>query len=401
MQNPAPVYCIVALYIPAVGCENRGVARKREKPATPARDSKTRSSKIRPELKERRQKMTDIQPDIMAHDRYRRSLNRAQVVDLLSLVTGADTNLYNYHEVTNRLKARQQVEMGTEMVPLDSIVGSVGRYRDFTRTFLPRAAVNEERWSRVDAAMNSLEGVPPIDLFKIGEVYFVRDGNHRISVAHANGLKDIEARVTVVETDVDLTVDDFKARDQWIIKAERKEFLEQTDLDSLRPGHGIEFTEPGRYPMLLRHIHVHWYLRNLDIKRAGGDAWLDWADAVESWYDTVYLPIVEAIRKVDVMADFPERTEADLYLWIAHHREELSLEYDLAPLSPDEAVSTFTEVYSDALLQRTMKGLRLGLHRAFGQDSKPLGMSEEEYQGLRARHDAGELTLGEAESEES
>ena len=82
--------------------------------------------------------MTDIQPDMMAHERYRRSLNRAQIVDLLGLMTGADTDLYSYHEVANRLKARQQIEMGTEMVPLDQIVGSVGRYRDFTRTFLPR-----------------------------------------------------------------------------------------------------------------------------------------------------------------------------------------------------------------------------------------------------------------------
>jgi hypothetical protein len=345
--------------------------------------------------------ITEMGSGVEARDRFRRSLNRGQVVDLLSLITGADTDLYNYHEVANRLKARQQVEMGTEMVPLDKIVGSVGRYRDFTRSFLPREGINEERWARVDAAMNSLEGVPPVDLFKIGEVYFVRDGNHRISVARANGLKEIEAHVTVVTTGVSLTVDDFQGRDQWIIKAEQQEFLDQTGLNNLRPGHDIEFTEPGRYLMLLRHIHVHWYLRNLEIERAGGDEWLDWPAAVASWYDAVYMPVVEAIRKYDVMSDFPERTEADLYLWIAHHREELSREYDLAPLSPDEAVSTFTEVYSDALLQRTMKSWRLGLHRVLGQDTKPLGMSDEEFHELRARHDAGERSLAEAESEEA
>jgi hypothetical protein len=240
-----------------------------------------------------------------------------------------------------------------------------------------------------------------VDLFKVGEVYFVRDGNHRLSVARANGLDDIEARVTVVETDVPLTVDDFNVRDQWIIKAERQEFLKQVGAEGVCPGHEIEFTEPGRYPMLLRHIHVHWYLRNLEIEGVGGDDWLDWSDAVASWCENVYLPVVDAIRTHNVMPDFPDRTEADLYLWIAHHREELSQEYDLAPLSADEAVSTFAEVYSDALFQRTMKSLRLGLHRALGQADKPLGMSDEEFQNLRARHDAGELTLGEAESEEA
>jgi hypothetical protein len=342
----------------------------------------------------------DEGPSVLAHDRFRRSLNRAQIENLLSLVTGADTELYSYHEVANRLRARQQIELGTEMVPLDKIVGSVGRYRDFTRDFLPREGVDEERWTRVDAAMNSLAGLPPVELFKIGEVYFVRDGNHRLSVARANGLDLIEARVTVVETDVPLTVEDFDTRNTWIIKAEQKEFLEQTDVAELCPDVEIELTEPGRYPMLLRHIHVHWYLRNLDIEHAGGHDFLDWPSAVQSWCQNVYLPVVEAIRKYEVMKDFPSRTETDLYLWIAHHREELSREYNLAPLSPEEAVSTFAQVYSDDVLQRTMKGLRLGLRKALGQVERPLGMSDEEFQDLRARHEAGERSLAETDSEQ-
>ena len=110
---------------------------------------------------------------------------------------------------------------------------------------------------------------------------------------------------------------------------------------------------------------------------------------------------MEAIRKYDIMKNFPNRTEADLYLWIAHHREDLSREYDLAPLSPDEAVSTFAEVYSDDVLQRTMKGIRLCIRRALGQVEVPLGMSDEEFQELRARHDAGERSLAGAENEQS
>ena len=116
-------------------------------------------------------------------ERYRRSAGKAQVADLLGKITGASTDLISYDAVANRLRARQQIEMGTRMVPLDQIVGSVGRYRDFTRTFLPRAGINPERWARVDAIMHSLEGYLPIELYKIGEVYFVRDGNHRVSVA--------------------------------------------------------------------------------------------------------------------------------------------------------------------------------------------------------------------------
>jgi hypothetical protein len=127
-----------------------------------------------------------------------------------------------------------------------------------------------ERWARVDAIMHSLEGYLPIELYKIGEVYFVRDGNHRVSVARANGLTHIEAYVTEIETDVDLTLDDFE-RDQWIIKIERADFLKRTQLDELRPGNNVALTEPGRYRILLRHIAVHQYFRNLDLERAGSE----------------------------------------------------------------------------------------------------------------------------------
>ncbi|HHY58552.1 MAG TPA: hypothetical protein GYA08_24305 [Chloroflexi bacterium] len=331
-------------------------------------------------------------------EKYRRNVGKAQIADLMAKMTGANVDLVSYDEVAKRIKARQQIEMGTQMVPLSKIVGSVGRYRDFTRTFLPRSGVNPERWARIDAAMHSLEGFPPIEVYKIGDVYFVRDGNHRVSVARANGLTHIEAYVTEIPTDVPLHMEDFE-RDQWLIKIERTEFLKETQLDVIRPDHGIEFTEPGRYQILLRHIQVHQYLRNLDLERAGSDHRLSWEEAVASWYDNIYLPMVEAIHNHDLMASFPKRTEADLYLWIAFHREQLAKRYELAPLSPEEAVATFAEVYSDLPLQQAVRTLKFGWHRAMGDLDKPLGMSEEEFAEARARHAAGERTLAEAEAE--
>jgi hypothetical protein len=282
------------------------------------------------------------------------------------------------------------------MVPVDKIVGSVGRYRDFTRSFLPRASANPERWIRLDAAVNALENVPPIELFKIGDVYFVRDGNHRVSVARANDVSHIEARVTEVKTPIPLTVDDFE-RDQWLIKAERAEFLEQTNLDRLRPDHQISVTEPGRYEIMYHHIEVHRYLRDLEAMETGGRP-LSWEEAVCSWYDNVYMPVVEAIRRDGLLQEFPRRTEADLYLWVAYHRERLAREYDLAPLDPDTAVQTFASMHDDNLFGRTWKGLVQGFHRLF-VDEIPLGMSEEEFEALRARHRAGERSLSEAEAE--
>ncbi len=331
-------------------------------------------------------------------EKYRRSANKGQIADLMAKMTGGNVDLVSYDDVARRIKTRQQIEMGTKTVPLNQIVGSVGRYRDFTRTFLPRAGINAERWARIDAAMHSLEGFPPIELYKIGEVYFVRDGNHRVSVARANGLTHIEAYVTEIPTDIPLTLDDFE-RDQWLIKTERAEFLHETGLDELRPDNNVELTEPGRYQILLRHIQVHQYLRNIDLENAGDDHRLSWEEGVASWYDNIYLPVVEAIRAFNLLDSFPSRTEADLYLWIAYHREQLAKQYELAPLSPEAAVSTFAETHSERPLQQAVRTLKFGWHRALGDLDKPLGMSQEEFEDARARYDAGERTLGEAEAQ--
>lgn len=340
--------------------------------------------------------MPSPQHKIEAKERYRRTVVQAQMADLFGLITGENTDLVSYDEVAKRLRAHQQISMGTQMVRLDRIVGSVGRYRDFTRTFLPRSGANADRWTRIDAMMNSLEGLPPVELYKIGEVYFVRDGNHRVSVARANELSHIEAYVTEIQTDIPLTLDDFE-RDQWIIKIERAEFLKKTDLDALRPNNNLVFTEPGRYQICYQHIEVHHYLLGKNLEQQGITKPISLRQAVESWYDTIYLPVIEAIRKYKLMADFPERTEADLYLWIAFQRERLSQHYDLAPLSPELAVKTFAELHGNNLFERTFKGLRKNLLHAIGADDRPLGLTEDEFAELRARHDAGEISLAEAE----
>ena len=137
--------------------------------------------------------MTASHTNIVASERYRRELTKAQLADLLRRLSGEDVDLLHFDEVARRLRARQRIEKGTQMVRLDDIVGSVGRYKDFTREFLPRSGADKSRWMRIDTAMNSLEGLPPVELFKLGDAYFVRDGNHRVSVARANGLSHIEA----------------------------------------------------------------------------------------------------------------------------------------------------------------------------------------------------------------
>lgn len=337
-----------------------------------------------------------INTPLDSNERFRRVQIGAQISDLLGLVRGKNTDLVSYEEVARRIKAYQQIEMGTQMVPLEKIVGSVGRYRDFTSEFLPRTGISKDRWTRVDRVLHSLQGYPPIELYKIGDVYFVRDGNHRVSVARANGLSHIEAYVTEIQTHIDLTPEDFTL-DSWIVKVERSEFITATNLDALRPNNNLRITEPGRYPILLRHIFVHQYLRNKELEAQNADYRLEWEAAVCSWYDTVYVPVVEEIRKFNIMGQFPGRTEADLYLWITHHREELATHYGLAPLSAETAVSTFAEMYDDRPLVRALKGMRWLMRRVLGTTVKVPGMSDEEFAESRARHEAGERSIMEVD----
>jgi hypothetical protein len=201
-----------------------------------------------------------------------------------------------------------------------------------------------------------LRSLPPIDVYKIGDVYFVRDGNHRVSVAKANGLTDIEANVTEVESRGPLTSD--VDVDDLLIKAEYAHFLEMTGLDDARPVQDIALTEPGRYRILLEHIEVHRYYLGLLWEREPS-----LAEAAASWFDTVYLPIIEALRETEIVKEFPQRTEADLYLWVAYHRERLRERYGVMP--PDrEVAAALAEQFSDRPVARLAKTVARTIHAA-------------------------------------
>jgi nucleotide-binding universal stress UspA family protein len=247
---------------------------------------------------------------------FRRARRQADLKELLGRIRGESTQLLSYDEVRQKLKMLGSSELGLRDIPLDAIVGSVGRYTDFTRDFLPRREVNPERWARVKLAASRLVGLPPIDVYQIGDVYFVQDGNHRVSVARQLGATHIQAYVTEVHTRVPLTPD--IQIDDLILKAEYDSFLEQTQLDKLRPGADLSVSIPGQYPILLEHIAVHRYYMGLDFKRD-----ISYPEAVAHWYDAVYLPVVEVIRNQCILRHFPGRTETDLYLWIAEHRAHL------------------------------------------------------------------------------
>jgi hypothetical protein len=242
--------------------------------------------------------------------------------------------------------------------------------------------------------MNSLRGLPPIELYKIGEGYFVIDGNHRISVARANGNKDIEAHVIERQTSVSFTLADFTG-DKWLVKAAYGDFLAQTKLDQLRPQVELDVSNVEHYETLLQHIAVHHYLSN---KPRHNGAVMSWEAAVTSWYDTIYTPIVEAIRSHKVQARFPKRTLTDLYIAITSYREQVAEEYGLAPLGAENAVRVFAANHGERILDRLLHSLRQSItpRWRWGEAKRPAGMTLEEFATLRLRHAAGELSVTEA-----
>lgn len=250
---------------------------------------------------------------------FHRARRQAITEQILSRLSGKSIDALSYEHVRKLLKGTEQNAPKLRNIPVDSIVGSVGRYTDFTRSFLPKGSVDESRWAGVKIAATGLVGLPPIEVYQIGDVYFVFDGNHRVSVAKQLSATHIEAYVTEVKTKVALSPDD--QPDDLIAKAEYTEFLEKTQLDTLRPNADLRVTVPGQYRLLDEHIQIHRYFLGIDLQR---DISRD--EAVISWYDNVYLPVVQLIKDRGFPDRFPDRTEADFYLWVSEYRRELAAE---------------------------------------------------------------------------
>ncbi len=270
--------------------------------------------------------------------------------DLVARLTGRPNRLLAFDEVKEKLSLRGSVYRGLQRVPLDHIIGSVNRYQDFDRAFLPVRPHTADRWIAVGVVLFQDGSLPPVRLYKVGDAYFVLDGHHRISVARALGWEEIEAEVIEVRSRVPVGPD-LRAEDLEILR-EYEEFLERTRLDLLRPEAEIRFTIAGGYHRLLEHIAVHRYFMGLEQGRE-----IPEDEAVAHWYDTVYLPVVTAVREHRLLEDFPGRTEADLYLWIMDHLYYLREIYG-PEVDPEDAALDYAEQFAQHPIRRLVSELR-------------------------------------------
>lgn len=253
---------------------------------------------------------------VKAIEDFRRARRKADLLNIYERLRGKSRELLSYEETRKKLHGIEESKTELKEIPIDSIVGSVGRYIDFSRDFLPLKDASEQRWARVMEKATSLEGLPPIEVYKIGDAYFVLDGNHRVSVAKQLGSKFIEAYVTEVSSLAPLEPDTNPS--DLIVKEEYTQFLEKTKIKNLRPESELILTCAGQYPILEEHIDVHRYFMGINQNRE-----IPYEEAVAHWYDAVYRPIIDIIRSQGILRYFPGRTETDLYIWLSQHRAEL------------------------------------------------------------------------------
>ena len=253
---------------------------------------------------------------------FNRARNKATLARIQHFMNADKDNLLSFNDVKHILKPRNEVYRGMQTIPINQIVGSEGRYRDFNKYFLPRSEFLRNRWERVDRAQITDVPLPAIQVYEIGGAYFVRDGNHRVSVARSMGAEDIDAEVTSLSAEIaitpSMTVEELR---DAVIEYEKKNFYEKTSFGELTGDWDLNFTQPGSYDEICNHVMVHKYYLNQGQKEE-----IPFKDALVSWYKNVYRPIINIINEDMLDTSFPGKSPSDLYVWIVKHWDTLKKE---------------------------------------------------------------------------
>lgn len=250
---------------------------------------------------------------------FERARQLADREAFLGRLTGKETRLLPFEVIRRNLHQQNPLYRGLQEVPLNQVIGSVGRYKEFTRSFLPLSNSLKERWVGVES-LALTRGWPPIELYQVGNAYFIKDGNHRAAVARQLQMSTIEAHVWEFPSHIEIGPD--MPVETVLIRLGEERFMTETHLDEISPDHNIRFTTPGHYTDLLAQIEeLRGKLCLIDEED------VPYEKAVALWYELIYLPTVQIIHDSTLLDDFPGRTEADLFVWMVTHQEQLEEEY--------------------------------------------------------------------------
>ncbi|MEZ4519711.1 MAG: DUF4032 domain-containing protein [Chloroflexota bacterium] len=292
--------------------------------------------------------------DSLAYEDFERVMRRSFWRKVRARLLGENNELLPYDLVRENLPYKGQRDIGLQNVPLDKIVGSVGRYRDFDRAFLPTHRQNTNRWVNIRKAHYEDVILPPVELYKIGDVYFVKDGNHRVSVARERDQAEIDAFVTEIDIPFKLTAD--MAIDEVQLQKAHGAFLQQTGLDVSQPDADLLLSNPANYTKLHEHINAHRYYLGTELQ-----ADVPYDLAVNSWYDNVYKPMADAIVEQGLDEEFPDLTLADLYLWVSEYQwllREASQDAMAEDEAREEAYDEMADIYKQRDVRQIIRRLR-------------------------------------------
>jgi ParB-like nuclease domain len=229
-----------------------------------------------------------------------------------------DVNLIlPFDEVVAALGFRGERRLGLQTLRLDTIVGTVDSTRDFDRRFRPTSDRVRERWERLALAQRRGEPIPPIDVYRVGDMHFVIDGHHRVSIAMATGAKTIEAYVTEVQTQLPPT--GIRGRRDLLVKSYERIFRARVPLPAADLAK-ITVTDPWSYAVLGEMVEA-WGFRCMQDK----GRFLNRAEIARNWYTQEYVPVVRMMRAADLIGS---RTEAEAYMRVAGERYRLILTHD-------------------------------------------------------------------------
>lgn len=255
------------------------------------------------------------------------AFENARFISLLKnlkyLLIGRNNELLSFEKIKKGFGLYKQASLRVQVVPVEDIVGSFDRYRDFDKFFLPKKNHLQYRWAHIHNLLVRDVILPPVKLYKVSEIYFVVDGNHRVSVSKKIGVRFIDAEVIEFLTDANITRE-MDPKDIFI-QIEREKFLNITGLKLNRPDIKTRITSPGQYDVLLGQINK--LMVQLNENRKDGEKLISFKEASLIWYDDIYLPAIEVIKNYGILAKFPNRTKTDLYIWINEHKRYLSLKY--------------------------------------------------------------------------
>jgi hypothetical protein len=249
--------------------------------------------------------------------RVRRRQALARLVQRLRRAPDDVNVILPLDEVLDALGRRGERRLGLQTIRLDTIVGTVDSSRDYDRRFRPTSGRVRERWERLALAQRRGESIPPIEVYRVGDLHFVQDGHHRVSIAMAEGAKTIDAYVTEVHTQLPAT--GIRGRRDLVFKGYERIFRERVPLSAVAMAK-IIVTDPWSYAELGEAVEAWGYRRMQDTGQFS-----DRAETARHWYAEEYQPVVRMLRAADLIGT---RTEAEAYLRVATERYRLILAHE-------------------------------------------------------------------------